>query len=525
MTCRKLVFVLLLAGAFASADTYYVDSESGDDQQSGTSEAGAWKSLARIGESTLAAGDQLLLKRGCRFEGALKISVTGTEKDPVVIGAYGNGPAPVIDAKGYPAGICLVKSHYVTVKDLEISADGGSVGTGQKDRRYGVYVQGIWGGTSHITLDNLTIYKIYPETGSKHEGINPTSYIGTGILIQGGEKISSTGFVVKNCRISDVGFKAIELKNIEQVDVLDNFMKDIGGPAIQPGNVNDLVVRGNTVDGSGSFKDPRMHGRGSGIWPWTCSRVLIEKNRFMHARGPGDSCGIHIDFNCSDVVVQYNLSVDNEGGFVEILGNNHNCAYRYNISINDGARVKGIDGAFQEGKILWTSGFVGSKKEKHGPYNSYIYNNTVYIKEGSRSCFSFTPTTDGLLVANNIFYILGQTRNVSGDQTWGKFKTKGPMQRAVIENNLYARLASWPADLEFRETDMTIGDPQFARPGGLNPEDYIPQNAGLIRNQGTRIKQLAGDEVGLRIGLDVKEDFFGNPIVGNPDLGAVEMIR
>lgn len=523
MRSRTLVFGLLLAGAVASARTYYVDSEKGNDQAEGTSEVSAWKTLSHIEKSMLNAGDQLLLKRGCRFEGFLKLSVKATHEAPVVIGAYGEGAAPVIDAKGFPSGVHLVGSHYVTVKDLEITADGGSTLTGPNDRRYGVYVQGDWGSTSHITLDNLTIHTIYPETGSKHEGINPTSYIGTGILIQGGTKAPSTDFVIMNCRISDVGFKAIELKNIAQVEVLDNLMQDIGGPAIQPGNVSDLVVRGNTVDRSGSYKDPRMHGRGSGIWPWTCERVLIEKNRFMHARGPGDSCGIHIDFNCNDVVVQYNLSVDNEGGFVEILGNNRNCAYRYNISINDGARKKGQDGAFQEGKILWTSGFVGSKKEKHGPYNSYIYNNTVYVKEGSRSCFSFTPTTDGLLVANNIFYILGQSQNVSGDQKWGKFKTKGPMQRAVIQNNLYVQESSWPADLEFRETEMMVGDPQFANSGGLTPEDYIPQNTNLIRNEGIKIRKLKGDDIGLRIGLDVKEDFFGNPIIGNPDLGAIEV--
>ena len=522
MNC-KLWIVLLLLSATTQARTFYLDSETGRDENRGLSERTAWQTLSRTDEMKLAAGDQLFLKRGRRFEGSLQLSARGTAEAPVRIGAYGEGAAPVIDAKGHLAGVHLVGSHYVTVQDLEITADGGAVSQGRKDRRYGVYVQGLYGSTSHITLDNLTLYKIYPEAPAKHEGINPTTYLGTGILIQGGKEEGSSHFTVKNCRISDVGFKAIDLKAIEQVEVLDNLMKDIGGPAIQPGNVDDLVVRGNTVDGSGSDKDPRNHMRGSGIWPWTCTRVLIEKNRFMHARGPGDSCGIHIDFNCRDVVVQYNLSSDNEGGFVEILGNNYNCAYRYNISINDGARVKGTNGAHQEGKVLWTSGFIGSKKPKHGPYNSYIYNNTVYVKEGSRSCFSLTSTTDGLLVANNIFYILGATKNVSGDQSWGKNKTKGPMKRALIDNNLYVRQSSWPDDLAFREETMALGDPQFTNPGGFSPEDYIPQNRNLVRNKGRRIKKLDGDEAGLRIGLRVTEDFFGNPIVGNPDLGAIEL--
>ena len=53
---------------------------------------------------------------------------------------------------------------------------------------------------------------------------------------------------------------------------------------------------------------------------------------------------MHIDFNCSHVVVQYNLSTNNSCVFCERLGNNFNNAYRYNISVNGGYKVKGIDG-------------------------------------------------------------------------------------------------------------------------------------------------------------------------------------
>ena len=35
---------------------------------------------------------------------------------------------------------------------------------------------------------------------------------------------------------------------------------------------------------------------------------------------------------------QYNYSEDSEGGFCEILGDNHNVAYRFNVSVNDGFR-------------------------------------------------------------------------------------------------------------------------------------------------------------------------------------------
>ncbi|MCK5172621.1 MAG: right-handed parallel beta-helix repeat-containing protein [Planctomycetes bacterium] len=508
----------------SKARVYYLDSDSGMDSNSGLTAEEAWKSLSKAGSVGLKAGDTLRIKRGSRFQGSLRIEAVGAEDHRTVIEAFGQGPPPVIDASGFLAGVHILNSHYVVVKDLEIVADGGRPRDGSDARkRYGVFVQATGSSTTgHITLKNLFIHDIYPATGSSLGGRNPTSYYGTAIGVYGAEN-PSTNFLVEGCRIERTGYKAIDLKQIQQVQVLGNRMKDIGGPAIQPGRVDDLIVRGNVVDGSGSYVDPRMHGRGSGIWPWTCNRILIEKNRFMHARGRADSCGIHIDFNCWDVVVQYNLSYDNEGGFVEILGNNHNCAYRYNVSINDGSRVKGRDGAHQEGKVLWTSGFVGKNNTKTGPFNSYIYNNTIYVGENSRSCFSIAPTTEGLLIANNIFHIMGRTENVSGDQDKRIDKQVGRIPRAVVRNNVYLSESVLPANLPFKETNMIVGDPEFVNPGGCDPADYVPQNAELVKDKGADVSRLAGDDIGLKIGLSVDRDFRGKLIDGPPDIGAFEM--
>lgn len=507
----------------AQAREFYFDSRAGNDSNNGLAENSAWQSLAKANAGVFEAGDHLLLKRGSRFKGVLKLKLQGTEEQPIVIAAYGEGRAPVIDAKGYFAGVHLQNSHHVEVRDLEITADGGETKDGSNPaKRYGVFVQGSYGSTAHVTLENLTIYKIYPEIASENEGKNPTTFAGTAVSIEGGKDASCTDFIVKDCRIAQTGFKAINLKQIQNVQILDNRMKDIGGPAIQPGNVDDLVVRGNVVDGSGSSLDPRMHGRGSGIWPWTSSRVLIEKNQFMHARGKADSCGIHIDFNCRDVIVQYNLSLDNEGGFIEILGNNHNCAYRYNISVNDGFREKKKGVAHQEGKVLWTSGFVGGKKEKTGPFNSYIYNNTIYVGPKSRSCFSIAPTTDGLLIANNIFHIMGTTENVLGDQDARIDKAVDRIPRSLMTNNVYFSQSVLPGNLPIHDEGMIIGDPRFAKPGGLKAMDYVPRNTALIADKGIPIPLIEGDSDGLMTGLAMTADFFGNPIMGNPDIGAIE---
>ena len=524
---KRLLFTLASSAWLscpAHAETFYLNSLNGKDSNTGQASDQAWKSLSKANTNQLKPGDSLVLNRGGRFEGGLALTLEGTAEKPITIATYGEGHAPIIDAKGFIAGVYLKNSHHVIVKDLEITADGGETRDGSKPGfRYGVYVQSNQGSTSHVTIENLTIYKIYPEIPTKSEGKNPTTYLGSAIAIEGEEEKPSSAFVVRGCRIAETGYKAVSLSRIQDVQVLDNQMKDIGGPAIQPGRVEDLIVRGNVVDRSGSGLDPRMHARGSGIWPWTCKRVLIEKNKFMHARGKGDSCGIHIDYNCSDVVVQYNLSVDNEGGFAEILGKNHNCAYRYNISINDGSRVKNQNGAQQEGKILMTSGFVGGGKSKEGPYNSYIYNNTIFVKENSRSCFSIAPSTQGLLVANNIFHILGTTVNVLDDQDKRKDKLTAKIPRSFARNNIYSSASVLPKNIPFKDTNMIVGDVGFSKPGGTEASDYIPQNTKLIKDQGIEIPILRDDANGLKIGLKATKDFFGNPIIGNPDIGAIEI--
>ena len=79
-----------------------------------------------------------------------------------------------------------------------------------------------------------------------------------------------------------------------------------------------------------------MWNRGSGLWTYTTNDAIIQECVFDNAYGPLDSYGAHIDWGNERVVVQYCLKRPNYGGFIEILGENIDCGYRYNISIGDG---------------------------------------------------------------------------------------------------------------------------------------------------------------------------------------------
>jgi hypothetical protein len=297
-----------------------------------------------------------------------------------------------------------------------------------------------------------------------------------------------------------------------------------GGPGIQLSGVETAIFSYNKVDRSGSNDDSRKWGRGSGLWTWSCNKILIEFNSFTNANGPGDSAGAHIDYFCTNVVLQYNFSANNAGGFCEILGDNYNCAYRYNISVNDGHRVKGVNGAFQEGKIFWLSGYVGNNKPRSGPFNSYFYNNTIYVKSDLDAKIAIDKAANGVLIANNIFHIEGKSKWVLGDQYNPESIGEWQVKSVFFKNNLFFSESSWPSDLPIQDESPSYGTVLNKLTAESSLSDFKPVfNTQLVKDKGVVIPKLANDAIGLIYGLHVSKDMLGNPIVGLPDIGAIEI--
>jgi hypothetical protein len=532
-----------LAGSPGRATTYYLDAINGDDHSSGTELDRPWKTLDRANAARLQAGDRMLLAAGRTFPGQLAFSaLTGTAEAPILFSSY--QPSPItgdaratIDARGYVAAVHLRNSRHVQISDLVVTADGGGLCPGQPadaKLRCGILVDadapGQYGG---FELTNLLVKNVsFEEPGfvrpvADVNTANGTLHYGWGIRFRvESDKARLTDLRVADCqieRIDHTGLKFTAPSNgIERVTVQRVRVLHSGGPGVQMSGVHGGLFSELYVDGSGSTNDSRNWGRGSGLWTWTSSDIVIEHSQFLNAYGPADSAGVHIDYNCRNVVVQYNLSANNPGGFCEVLGNNYNSAYRYNVSVNDGCRVKGQSGALQEGKIFWLSGFTG-KRPQRGPFNTYFYNNTIYTRPNLTAKFAVAPTAQGVLIANNIFCILGRSQCVVGDQFRADSAAVGGLTNVVFENNLFLRADTWPREVGIRDRAPRIGNPEFSRPGGLKLEDYVPRNAKLVKSQGIHIPKLPCDPVGLTLGLGVERDILGHRILGQPDLGALKM--
>ena len=548
---RNFIFKIFTVFIFVSCDSnthskYYFDSRIKTDfDNDGLSQESPFKSLKKLETINLKQGDSIFLSNGSYFEGNIKL----INKNKIHLTNYGSkeNQLPLINSKGHIAGIYVENSSNISVSNIKIVANGGGVVDQYKNLRTNkktdkaIMRAGFLVNISedkifkNISVNNISVSDVffedegYVRDPSEVRTSMGTQAYGFGIRFFNSSKNGSIdGITVSDCYVENVAHTGIKMTSstnsrFKNIKVSNNTLRRTGGPSIQFSRVENLHVFGNDVKYSGSPDDGRKWGRGSGLWTWGSSNVVIERNKFMYANGPADSAGCHIDFNCDNVIVQYNLSVGNAGGFIEILGNNYNCSYRYNISVDDGHRVKGKNNAFQEGKTFWLSGYIGRGRDRNGPFNSCIYNNTIYVNDSIVSKIAVDKATSGVLVVNNIFHIVGKSEHVLGDQYKPDDGGIGEIPNPFFKNNLFLNESYWPKVTLIQPEKSFYGDSNFENPGGIRALDYVPLNKALIKNKGIEIEKIKNDSIGLFKGLKMNEDILGNSIVGKPDLGAIEI--
>lgn len=172
-----------------TAKTYYVSARTGDDTNDGLRADCAFASLFAVQRISLHPGDRVLLERGSVFHGQfLQITESGAKDAPIVIGAYGEGDAPRIDAagqgiwyqdygnpldspthvyRGYVSStVLLYDAEYITVENLEITNHaerilGERYSQCDKMNRTGIAIVARDKGVRHgITLRNLSIHDV-----------------------------------------------------------------------------------------------------------------------------------------------------------------------------------------------------------------------------------------------------------------------------------------------------------------------------------------------------------------------------
>ena len=527
---------------------FYLDNQLGNDTNDGLVPERAWKTLLKASTS-YTPGDWILLRAGQTFLGQLSLSnVEGQVDNPIKIGVFDSSDSEElarINCSGQTSGIELSYCSHIEVDNIEIFGDGGGT---SPDRR-GVHCArwGNSGPSEHLHFKNLYIHDLFAPTPSDSDGKKETLYQGTAFQFSSPntENAHYRDIRIENCRVENIGTHAIvfhkwpnenQLASAtfhEGIDIIDNNFDNLGGDGIVTAGCKDVYIARNSITRPGSFDDQRMKGRGDGLWTWYTNGAIVEYNYLSGARGRIDCSGMHVDIGSQNNIFQYNLSTDNEGGFCKIIGDSYNNVYRYNVSINDGARKGGVNEFGRkkvDGLVLLLSGYMADRlgqNVKKGPYNSYIYNNTIYTNASIEANFSVDHTAKGALIANNLFIIEGNAKDIS----WRRPEYTGNHENIVFRNNrTVTGKTTVPNDsLNINHAwdsylDNLGIDPQLANSGGSSALDYLPGNQSDIKDQGIDLYLLPGDVNGVSGGfIPSKGDHRGTIINGLPDIGALEI--
>lgn len=76
--------------------SYYIDSTAGNDSNNGTSMSTPWRTVAKVNSTSFAPGDHIFFLRGDTWRETLSFSSAGAAGNPIVLDAYGSGPAPIL---------------------------------------------------------------------------------------------------------------------------------------------------------------------------------------------------------------------------------------------------------------------------------------------------------------------------------------------------------------------------------------------------------------------------------------------
>ncbi|OQX87679.1 MAG: hypothetical protein B6D55_02585 [Candidatus Omnitrophica bacterium 4484_70.2] len=552
-----------------SGRIWYVDGKNGDDNNSGISLEHAFKTIAKA-VSKLRAGDIVRIAAGV-YKERLFINRSGTEKDRIVIGPYGNGEV-VIDAsvridewQRYKNNIygahCEFHPVAVVLDDIPLfpefslaEVDNGKWFYDNKDKMVYVYIPSGDPSMHDIGVISNNAYQ---------DGvvINDASYItlyGLTVRFAGGRGISILGDYnkVQKCVVKfngGIGINLFTYKNIETVGIkiienhiFGNFLRNWplgtykwggwGGGVVSHGTPEVYFI-GNIVHNNG----------GEGLLAYGNAGGAVFENNIVYDNW---SVNIYLDGRYDSIV---------EGNFIFSHDPDSGVLY-HNKDKNpkDGKnfrrlRPEGIMTAderfpatFHDIRIV-NNIIVGCRRgithyghaKDSGLKNVLIANNTIILPNkkgvGERFIGIRIPYNHGnnsnVIIRNNIVY--GEnpdTYLLSIDYDPAKFNNFGGL---IFDHNIWYNPNSscsfhmgsrWLKiyDIGFnkwakkcRENGQGEGS-KFVDPKFVNAVGYAAK--GL---------RLSSDSPAINAGIfieGVTTDYFGNKRDGEPDIGAIEFV-
>lgn len=346
------ILMLFFIGTFTICygKTYYVNSNTGNDLNSGIQKSNPWKTFLNLEKDIFKPGDSILFACGSAYKGGFIFSCSGNKDNPIIFSSYyigreiimttprgkldsifiksGGGPAPSFtnpDWENLSGNIFHIKGCYIIIEGLYFHNNTNSPGSDKTNKN--VQKMGA----------------IYLATGAEHN-------------------------IIRNCEFfkTPVGIKVKSSYNLITMNYLHDATEKLAyswGPMaimiVKPFN----EISYNRIVNYGSYGGP--YGSDGGV---------IELD------------GVDDEFEGKQVNIHHNISINNHG-FLELAGRNmDSITVAYNLSDD-------------------SNQFIGGGSMKH----IFVYNNTIIrTREPNvdRYIFwTFRPDSTQLVIRNNIFIL------------------------------------------------------------------------------------------------------------------------
>lgn len=360
----KYLFILfVLTATFCFGESFYIDNKDGNDHNNGISRTTAWKSLDRVNSKLFKPGDSILFNRKGKWVGTLMPNGNGALNNKIVIGAYGEGKAPIIDAEGIKlktefmsSAVVLYNQEYWEIRDIEVrNFEKGN--PAKPTRKAGILVMAKDKGTLHdFIIENVKIAHVNGSLKTRENGGIFFKIIADNNL----EKKVPTNFdgiYINKCYFFDVdrgGFlnqsvwkkrdfdsKFGEICNDSKVNtwfpskniLIENCkFENIGGNGLVTRVADSPIVQYNL------FYKNSLKTTGNASYPYNCDNALWQFNEASHTvynEGDIDASGFDSDYMCKNTIIQYNYSHNNDWGGLLV------CSWgKLKNSFNDGTIVR-----------------------------------------------------------------------------------------------------------------------------------------------------------------------------------------
>ncbi len=405
-----LLPILLLVCLTSRADgvrNFYVNAFSQSPVADGSIHA-PFKTLDDLKMIKFLPGDCIHLAGNQILTGTITIKdLLATPEQPLTITSYGEGIARIYSA--HASAIVVEACEYVLVKNLAVK------GSGRKKGNTGTGVEVI--NSRFIEIDR----------------IEASGYLMNGIGITGGGDVRIT-----RSYTHDNGYNGIEVtgewgqKSVHNIYigycVAEN---NAGCPAITENHSGSGILVGHATNALIEYCEamcngwdmPRSGNGPVGIWGYEADRLTIQYCYSHHNKTSPqglDGGGFDFDGGITNSLMQYNLSMENEGagyGLFQFGGASEwsNNLMRYNVSIHDGIKNS------QAGIYVWCDPY----NKDLALWDSKVHDNLIISNQGHSISYN-TGFSRGLEFSNNTFVLTeGGVEHLHGDATKSEAIYKG----------------------------------------------------------------------------------------------------